>query len=519
MIIIRFIYYLSYFCKCFSECTDVTTSEYKLLCSTQRKLTLIQTSCEQNKSVQQKQIPIQNEYYKPLIQLLNSDDFAFLDFFGEFSASESIVSQCVRCFASQGLISTFLEHEITKEVSQCTSESTLFRGKSFGTQCLSGFAHIVDYSYLSYAFKIFLNHLHSCNENFEVNSNALGLDNENHPQIKQNQIALHNECMIALSFINGTANQCSNSLKNVCYLLRTIVGKKFPNNQISSVGGLFFLRFICPCIVAPERFNLSKADEISKQTRRNSILISKILQNLSNQVAFGKKEPFMMVFNDFLDKNRGKMDKLLSSLSNQYYNEIPLTHLLKDSDLHDIHKCLYDNKDKIQEDLQKQNLFSIHEQFLQVINKLGSPIEKNTSTSSTNASSGLTPLSSIRKKAFTIIGNSNAMRRKSVAPSFVPKENFFATQFYFGLLDQLSSNSFQFIETIWNVGSLKEGETICKSSVQIFDKLSCSIDCTKVLIQREVNDCSTFKKLDLVSYNFIFNFFLFNSGSCYFIPC
>ncbi len=50
------------------------------------------------------------------------------------------------------------------------------------------------------------------------------------------------------------------------------------------------LRFVCPAVAAPDSFKLRDAP-LSKEVRRRLVLVSKLLQNLANDVLFGDKEP------------------------------------------------------------------------------------------------------------------------------------------------------------------------------------------------------------------------------------
>ncbi|SPQ94881.1 unnamed protein product (mitochondrion) [Plasmodiophora brassicae] len=65
------------------------------------------------------------------------------------------------------------------------------------------------------------------------------------------------------------------------------------------VGGLLFLRFLNPSVVDP---SLSEPNPgpLPPRTRRNLIMVAKVLQNLSNGVLFGEKEAYMIRLNDYL---------------------------------------------------------------------------------------------------------------------------------------------------------------------------------------------------------------------------
>ena len=63
---------------------------------------------------------------------------------------------------------------------------------------------------------------------------------------------------------------------------------------------LLVWRFISPAIVAPETIDI----EVPKDPvlRRGLMVIAKIIQNLANNIFFGK-EPHMIILNDFLRNN------------------------------------------------------------------------------------------------------------------------------------------------------------------------------------------------------------------------
>ena len=52
----------------------------------------------------------------------------------------------------------------------------------------------------------------------------------------------------------------------------------------------------------------------SKELRRTLVLVTKVLQNMSQGVKFGDKEAFMTQFNTLLDENKNKMDRFYQLL-------------------------------------------------------------------------------------------------------------------------------------------------------------------------------------------------------------
>jgi len=92
------------------------------------------------------------------------------------------------------------------------------------------------------------------------------------------------------------------------------VEDRFPDSRHSAVGSLIFLRFFCPAIVNPESIDLDVPPEV-REVRRALLLITKVIQNLANNVVFGNKEPHMKVLNSFLGDNIRQVTKFLSDVA------------------------------------------------------------------------------------------------------------------------------------------------------------------------------------------------------------
>lgn len=120
----------------------------------------------------------------------------------------------------------------------------------------------------------------------------------------------------------------------ICKQLSILCRKKFPSAdkfQIGSIiGGYIFLRFFTPAIGNPSDKKFNFIDEPTKVMRRNLILISKVVQNLSNGVEFGQKEPYMSLLNPFLRDRK--------PLVQSYFERLVDVHDLEDS--LQIDKCL-----------------------------------------------------------------------------------------------------------------------------------------------------------------------------------
>jgi len=97
-------------------------------------------------------------------------------------------------------------------------------------------------------------------------------------------------------------------------LLRQLVSQIFPESSLKSVGSFFFLRYMCPAIVAPNAFDLITGELNDPDVRRALTMIAKVLQNLANEVAKFKEE-FMEPLNSFLTNNIGNIKKFYEDIS------------------------------------------------------------------------------------------------------------------------------------------------------------------------------------------------------------
>jgi neurofibromin 1 len=95
--------------------------------------------------------------------------------------------------------------------------------------------------------------------------------------------------------------------------LRSATAERFPDKVYTAIGGFIFLRFFCPAISAPEGFGILE-EPPTEASRRMLILITKVLQSLSNDVEFGSKEPYMTKLNDFIHSNREKLQNFYTKL-------------------------------------------------------------------------------------------------------------------------------------------------------------------------------------------------------------
>ncbi|KAF4321114.1 hypothetical protein BBO99_00004025 [Phytophthora kernoviae] len=89
------------------------------------------------------------------------------------------------------------------------------------------------------------------------------------------------------------------------------------------LGGLVFLRFLCPALVVPHKMNLTPGNAApNKQMQRTLVLLAKLMQSLANNVEYSASaELFMVPFNSFLVRNRPKLTRFYEQLCQQAQND------------------------------------------------------------------------------------------------------------------------------------------------------------------------------------------------------
>ena len=110
-------------------------------------------------------------------------------------------------------------------------------------------------------------------------------------------------------------------LRFVAHRLAQEVGARFPGCERIAIGGTFFLRFICPALLAPHCYALLMTPDRRRPVvpgdhlQRQLVLLGKVLQNLANGVLFGKKEPFMVRMNQFITRNLDTVGQWMDAIS------------------------------------------------------------------------------------------------------------------------------------------------------------------------------------------------------------
>jgi len=303
------------------------------------------------------------------------------------------------------------------EFSKCIAVETLFRGNSFTTKLFKFYCKIVGLPYLFHTFAGNVFEICSAadpdniTDSKSVKMNSISENSSQPPNLRLDTTVIHSfhidveldpskmsniddedvntytlllYSQKILSSIFKSAAFCPLELRKFFQIVQKHVHQYFPGNENKSIGAFYFLRFTCSAISVPESYGLVKVPP-SRAARRNLVLITKVLQNLANEVAFGKKESYMVKMNDFINSNIPKLAQFYEMLLKIPEDQPPtqpveITAQVKNNSLAFIYNHICQIKSKIDsyltgdKEIQKREL---HTKIEKLIKEIGEPFEKS----------------------------------------------------------------------------------------------------------------------------------------------
>ncbi|KAJ7167823.1 hypothetical protein C8R46DRAFT_1350755 [Mycena filopes] len=272
---------------------------------------------------------------------------------------EIMISVMLNLFDTRGSLMTLLKHMIDREVAHTENEAALFRSNSTCTRFLSAFAKVHGYSYLRGLIIPLIKSMASVPP-----GHGYELDPEK-PDVGEAKAVqnLENVKFVAASFleiITSSIPALPPMFREISAHISKVVSRVWPEAKFSAMGAFIFLRFISPAIVAPETIDVELPKELSREDqmviRRGLMVIAKIIQNLANNLFFGK-EKHMVPLNTFLQANIASVTRFLSEL-NKY--QVPtsdeetdewLGTTSDDTDIIVLHRYFHKHADKIGKEL------------------------------------------------------------------------------------------------------------------------------------------------------------------------
>uniref|UniRef100_A0A6B2L1B6 Ras-GAP domain-containing protein n=1 Tax=Arcella intermedia TaxID=1963864 RepID=A0A6B2L1B6_9EUKA len=251
---------------------------------------------------------------------------------------EKPIAEClVKAFEMGRSAVHYIKHVTKTEIDETPNPSIIFRGNTVATKSVDMYMRLVGTPYLHLVMKpILLNIINNGKDkkkSCEVDPTRLE-DRDD----KRSKICSRN-CGNLLGYVTQIFEAIKSTFKSyptnfriIFEHIKTTVRNRFSEDadgQVASlraVAGFVFLRFFCVSLLSPKNFGLI-TEHPPPNVARDLTLIAKVLQNLANLVEFGKKEPYMILCNKYINDNIGEMKGLLdkmSSLDEEVSNELPV---------------------------------------------------------------------------------------------------------------------------------------------------------------------------------------------------
>lgn len=281
----------------------------------------------------------------------------------------------------QDLLLNLLHFSVKKEVEECNSLGTLFRSNNFSSKLMKYYSQRIGHSYLKKLLGPLIDTICLNPTKFEINPERVS-KNEN---IQTN---ITNVYKLVDGFLNSFISSIEDTLveyRKYCGFIYLEVEKKFKTSIDSNpllpkhlaVGGFLFLRLICPCIMDPVKYKIFSG-KLTPEAQRFLLIISKILQNLSNGIMTPIKEKYMAPFTNLIKKWLPSLKYFFDKISNgPYYNfqsTIKSNHEVSLGELYNaksiIYNIIFDKINSLKDSIQN-NEYQLLVKFMNQVEQVG----------------------------------------------------------------------------------------------------------------------------------------------------
>ena len=242
-----------------------------------------------------------DEEHEQLVSLMFDAQFALvhalIDFVPLDRGDNAALLICKLAFPRRVLVAT-VTSLVHHEVQLCADSTTLFRNNSMASRIIGHAARAMAKNYFRTVLQeVLLPITTAVPGTFEVDPDKVLAGGD----VLKNVAALTDVCTALLYSIFKHVRECPLPIRRLCSIMHDSVLEKFPQHGSIAIGSFFFLRFINPALSLPEQFNL--VPSVTPDVRRSMILITKVLQQLANEVD-SFKEQYMAPFSSFVQKHK-----------------------------------------------------------------------------------------------------------------------------------------------------------------------------------------------------------------------
>ena len=259
--------------------------------------------------------------YEPLVAAL-ADEPRVLSALLETAAPqerEPLAEALLHALNSHGAVGRALEALVRAEVASVGSEaSLLFRGNSGVTKLLEVYARLTAGRYRRATLGPFVEKLVASRDAACEVDPGRGVDERT---AERNWRTLLSHMSALWTVVVNAERDAPPAMRTLLAHVRAAVADApFAADEHAAskaVGGIYFLRFLCPALLHPHAHGVTK-EPPTEAAARTLTLLTKALTNLANLVEFGKKEPYLEQFNEgFIRPNVPFMTALTTALSRE----------------------------------------------------------------------------------------------------------------------------------------------------------------------------------------------------------
>ncbi|TBU46391.1 hypothetical protein BD309DRAFT_622853 [Dichomitus squalens] len=249
----------------------------------------------------------------PLCELVKGPDMALALAICEICPPNEVDAMnavLLNLFDTRSTLMNLLKTMIDLEIGKTESDTALFRGNSTCTRFLSAFARVYGYNYLRSLIVPLVKLVTTMPPGHGYELDPARVSRE---ELKQNKDTVEFITGKFLEIISSSIPALPSIIREICAHIAKAVNEVWPEAKFAALGAFIFLRFISPAIVTPETVDVAIPNN-DPTIRRGLMVIAKIIQNLANNILFGK-EAHMVILNDFLKDNIVTVTKFLSEIN------------------------------------------------------------------------------------------------------------------------------------------------------------------------------------------------------------
>ncbi|KAJ6229323.1 ras gtpase-activating protein [Anaeramoeba flamelloides] len=279
---------------------------------------------------------------------------------------ESIANSLLGVGLTTNSVLQFINILIKNEFYRLYQKGTILRTNSINTYLCTVYTRYICMDYLRFHLGGVIHGLLSDTSlDFEVDSYMIenrkyfNKSTDNSSKIlESNQISLISCCQIIFEKILFTKNELPDEIKIICHYIADCA-KVYKINRVANlIGGYIFLRFFNSILINPKRYGLlPKESKETKESRRNMILVTKLLQNLSNGLYFSNIE-YLKYFNNWIKENLERMKGYLMNVSKEggesLNSKLKFQELKEFNDKYKKIEIVTNNKSNISEEMERE---------------------------------------------------------------------------------------------------------------------------------------------------------------------